>query len=182
MGIFILVIIVLSIGISFGFMLGFSKAMRDAARDISKSNPSPSKFLPKLIIAIAVGFLVAALAIFLNTRHFIRTATQTTGTVVELRETKDREDDRTSYAPVFRFKDSAGTEHTVSSSLSQYPAAFQVGEIVPVLYQGSAPGSARIDTYGQVWGLASLLAIFGAIQLPIGMGMLLWPRLKGRST
>ena len=172
MGILALVFIVLSIGISIGFLLGFSRSMREAARDISQQNPSPPKFLPKLFIILGCGLLVAALAVFFHTWHFTRNATRTTGTVVELRESKDKYDGSISYAPVFRFRDSTGTEQTITSSLSQRPAGFEVGESVPVLYRTAAPNSARIDSFSQVWGPSCLLAIFGAVQLLIGSSML----------
>jgi hypothetical protein len=177
MGILILILVVLTFGISIGLMLGFSRAMREAAKQIHGTR---RPLIAKVLIGIACAGLLGAAATALYTWHFTRTAQQTPGTVIEMRKRIDRDSGSVTYAPTFRFNDAAGDEHTVASSFFSAPPEFRVGERVRVLYRADSPQSARIDSYWQVWGLPSLLGIISSIELPVGLAILLWPKITAR--
>jgi hypothetical protein len=163
-------------GICIGFMLGFSHATRLAAQPHGKQRT----IIAKLVIATGCALLVAALISAIHTWRFTRAALKTSGTVIEMRERTDKDSGSVSYSPTFRFQDSGGAQHTVSSSLYSSPPEFHVGDNVPILYRGESPETARIDSYSQVWGLSCLLGIIGSIQLPSGLVMLFWPTITAR--
>ena len=177
MGTLILVIVVLAAGISLGFMIGFSRAMREAARSI---HGTKRPVIAKIVIGLGCAALIGALATALHTWHFTRIAQRTSGAVIEMRQQTDKDSGSVSYAPTFRFQDATGAQHTVSSSFYSSPPEFHVGDSVTVLYRGDDPQTARIDSYWQVWGLPSLLGIIGSIELPVGIVVLLWPKITGR--
>ena len=93
--------------------------------------------------------------------EFVSTAQETTGEVVELVERNS--DDSTTFAPVFVYLDKSGAKHKIYSSTSSYPPAYELGEIVPVLYNESDHKSAVINSTFNIWGLAIILAIVGLI-------------------
>jgi hypothetical protein len=177
MGTVILALVLLVAGLSFGFMLGFSRAMREAATPV---HGAKRPVIAKLVIGLGCAVLAGALATALHTWHFTRVAQRTRGAVIEMREQTDYDSGRISYAPTFRFQDASGTEHTIASSFFSSPPEFRVGDRVGVLYRADSPQSARIDSYWQVWGLPSLLGIIGSIELPVGLVILFWARMKGR--
>jgi hypothetical protein len=101
-----------------------------------------------LVLGAAVSFLMA-LAFGLHTWQFRRTALRASGEVIELRKETGESD--ITYRAVFRFKDAAGKEHTVTSSVNSKPATHRVGDRVTVLYHPNRPGAARIDSYWELW-------------------------------
>jgi hypothetical protein len=120
------------------------------------------------------GFLLAALAVSAHTVLFVRRAVHATGTVVSNVTVESRSDAdgsvRTTFAPQFTFKGADGRSHTVISSISSYPAAFAIGQTVPVLYDPNHPASAKIDTFSQIWGLAVGFFAGGAAASSVGFG------------
>ena len=176
MGTILLVIVVLVAGISIGFMLGFSRAIREAT---SNSRGTNRPTIGRIFIGFGCVALIAGLAAALHTWQFTRIAVRANGTVIEMRTQTDHEGS-TSYFPTYRFQDASGSQHTVPSSFGSSPPAFHVDQAVGVLYRSDNPQSARIDTFWQVWGLASLLGIMGSVQLPVGLVVLLWPKIRSR--
>lgn len=177
MGIVILIIVVLIAGISIGFMLGFSRAMREAS---SRIYGTKRPVVGWLLIGLGCAALLGACGAAIYSWHFTSVALRTSGTVIEMREQTDKESGSVSYAPTFRFQDASGAAHTVSSGFYSSPPEFHVGDVIVVLYRSNDPQDARIDSYWQVWGLPSLLGIGGCIELPIGLIIVLWPKIIGR--
>jgi hypothetical protein len=177
MSIFIVVLVVLAVGIWLGFLIGFSRAMREAAARMQRpKRPVIAWFL----IAGASICLAVAVSASLYSWHFVSTAARATGTVTELREHTDKEHDSTSYAPTFSFRDAAGVEHTVVSTLYSSPPQHRIGETVPVLYRPTDPQSARVDGYWYLWGLPTITGLLGGFYLPVGLVVLFWPRIAAR--
>jgi hypothetical protein len=173
---FVGLVVGLLFGVVFGFMLGFSRSMREAALKLQGRKRSKAPIL--LIIGSCLG-LIVALGMTAYTWHFTRVAQHAAGTVIEMREQKDKEGG-ISHAPTFRFQDSAGGQHIVSSGMYQEPPAFHVGDTVGVLYLPNDPQTASIDTFGQVWGLPVLFGIVAAISLAAGLIWISWPRIVAR--
>ena len=115
-----------------------------------------------VLLIVASVCLVVAVGFAINTTLFLRTAVRTTGTVVELRS-RARVGDRTTYAPIFKFRDVAGNEHRIESNVSQRPCPYSVGMTVPVLYRADDPNSALIDRFWELWILPVVLGIVGAV-------------------
>jgi Protein of unknown function (DUF3592) len=110
--------------------------------------------------------------------HFTHVAIRTSGTVVEMRKQTDN-NGNIFYAPTFRFQDSAGVQHTISSAVGESPPAYHVGDKVSVLYIGSDPQAARIDSFWQIWALPILAAIGSGIFLSVGVILIYWPKITG---
>jgi hypothetical protein len=75
----------------------------------------------------------------------------TRGIIVELTPIRDQEQNATSYAPRFTFKNDYGRAYTVTSSVQSNPPEFAVGEQVRVRYIRSNPSSAKLDSFWQLW-------------------------------
>ncbi len=119
-------------------------------------------------IVMAITVLTISLFIYLHTRSFVRSATQTQGTVVKL----DQEDSRSGSFPIVSFRDARGQEHEFTSSVSQNPPAYKVGDAVAVLYQTGQPGNAKINSFFEVWGWNLILGGIGVGNFVFGLVML----------
>ncbi|HXC35501.1 MAG TPA: DUF3592 domain-containing protein [Candidatus Acidoferrales bacterium] len=120
--------------------------------------------------------LLVAVGSWIHLLHFTHVAVHTTGVIIEMREHAGKNGSIT-YAPTFRFQDSKGLEHTVSSTVSESPPAYNIGDNVPILYISSEPQSARIDRFLQLWALPILTAIGGSFFLLVGLIVICLPKL-----
>jgi Protein of unknown function (DUF3592) len=176
MGSVISTLAILAVAVYFGYRVG----SRRAARRTGSARSGTMRYRAgwNFCIVGSLGLLVA-IGSWIYLLHFAHAAIHTTATVVEMREQTDN-DGNIFYAPTFRFRDSAGVQHTVSSAVGESPPAYHVGDKVPVLYIRSDPQDARIDSFGQVWALPILAAIGGSIFLLIGLIVLFLPKIIGR--
>lgn len=133
-----------------------------------------------IFLGLGVAMLVGAGAAWVNTRSFIGRAVTVTGTVVELREVRDKDDDSSTYKPIVRFVAGNGSDITFESSFSSRPPAYDVGESVEVLYDPRDPGEARINGFGSLWFGSLILGILGTAFSAIGGGIMLAGRLGER--
>ena len=175
MGIFILIIVVLAVGIWIGFMLGFSRAMREAAK---KARPVNYQLIGRIVFGFACLTMMIAIGTGLYTWHFVHVAKHTNGKVVELLQSRDKNSGDITYAPTFSFRDTNGTQYTVSSSLYTSPPQVHPGDSIEVLYLENHPQTARINTYSQVWGLTILLLIVAFAELIAGLTLLRWSKVS----
>lgn len=123
-------------------------------------------------------FLLVAVVAGGRTAAFLRSSVAETGTVVSNVRVDTRPADggdaTTSFAPEFTFTGVDGKSYTVTSSTSSDPPAFAEGQTVRVLYDPRDPGSARIDTFGQIWGLAVGFGIAGLACFALGGVWMVW--------
>jgi len=164
-------------GFMFGWMLGESRGYSRAMRQVDPDY-RVKQWRKRGTICIAIGglFLLVGLAASVYMWHFTRMALHTSGTVVDLLQRKDKDGDVT-YAPTFIFKDKNGGQHTVTSSTSESPPEFHIGDNVQVLYLGNDPQTARIDTFGETWELPSAAGICGGVVFVVGWVLFWWPRI-----
>jgi uncharacterized protein DUF3592 len=108
-----------------------------------------------LLVGAAVFFAVSVWEWWL-TWSFVRDAVQAEGVIVEVKETGG---EGTSYAPVFRFRDSTGTEYQVQSDLSTPSPAYKVGDTVEILYLSYWPQFARIKSPTFLWGGTQVILV-----------------------
>jgi hypothetical protein len=116
-----------------------------------------------------------------DTRRLLEGAVHATGVIVAMEPPENpsaEESRRPGLAPVFRFRDSSGKEHTVKTTLYLYPAAYRVGEEVPVVFQASAPDEARIYDFISLWGLPMILLILALLSWAC-LGYYAWQRFTG---
>ena len=108
------------------------------------------------------ALLFAAAAFAIHTAWFLNHSASATGTIVDLLDVLDAEDNSHTYAPVFRFTADGGTAYTITSHNSTNPPEFSIGEKVTVRYLPSNPAGARIQSFFQLWFVS---AMFGSIGL-----------------
>jgi hypothetical protein len=153
----------LTLGFIAGLRTGVSRAKRAAANRLPLSK---RHLIGWILIGGGCGCLLAGVECALYTGNFLRQADQVPGQVTSLRPLAGRED---AAAPTFVFTDTAGVAHAVEAARYSSPPKFQVGEKISVYYTHDDPTHAVIDTFGNLWGLATVTAVLGAIYLPLGL-------------
>ena len=103
--------------------------------------------------------MIAAI-FFFRTRRFLETAVLTQGTVTELIEGRDSEDNIV-YHPRVRFEVKSGESHVFDDVIGSGSPRYQPGDRVPVKYDPQDPEDARIGTTFRTWFVPGLLAGIG---------------------
>ena len=141
-------------------------------REAVSSRPAWWGLLSRWALCIlGTGFLVASIALTGNTLLFLRTSVTATGTVVSNVRVEQRDSDgqvSINFAPEFTFAGADGKAYTVTSATSSNPPEFAEGQAVRVLYDPMNPGTARIDSFLQLWFMPILFGAFGAVFGGIG--------------
>ena len=160
----------LAAGLWMGFIIGTSRTMRQAAE--RSMNPEAVRrrrqFAYRLFAVGGLVILVFAAAIALNTLHFVHTAVATSGRIIELRESTDKDGQKLS-TPVFVFQDTSNASHRIRSSVSSSADRFRVGDQVAILYSPNNPDNASINTTSDVWGSSICLGALGGALLVFGL-------------
>ena len=107
--------------------------------------------LSSILVAVGAGYFYFA------TKSFLEKAQTTEGTVIELIKKKSS-DGKSTYAPVFTYKDSDNLEHKIYSTTSSYPPAYEVNEKVEIFYLPTDPKQAKINGFFQLWGASVIFA------------------------
>jgi hypothetical protein len=125
-------------------------------------------------IASGLGVLLLFIALVLwnKTRLFVAGATAAQGVVTDLIVVRDNDGGSDTYKPEVRFSTEDGQEIVFTSSFSSRPAAYDVGEAVPVLYLPRQPREASIEGFGSLWSGCLILAGLGAVFSLIGYSIL----------
>ena len=126
----------------------------------------------KLLLAIVGANFVLAGIVFtpvgivwwLNVRHFVQTAEQTEGTVIELVKNRSKEGG-SSYCPVVEYTDHLGQRHEHRANVSSNPPHFSVGDKVQILYDQNNPDSAMINHWLYLYFSSVLFVFLGAVSL-----------------
>ena len=106
-------------------------------------------------------------------RRWRRTAARATGVITALDGTGGAYG--TIYAPTFRFETPDKRVWTIELMTGTSPAAYSVGEVVPVVYDADAPMGARIDGFVGMWlGLTILMCVSGVMFL-VGLIGVMFP-------
>jgi hypothetical protein len=101
-------------------------------------------------ILIGNLILIAGLVWLVRTAAFVGRATQVPGQVITVERSAGSKGGSV-YHPVFTFADSAGIVHTQRSSFGSSDLSFGTGERVNVLYDPTAPGLSKIESFETVW-------------------------------
>ena len=128
---------------------------------------------------IGLGMLVGAFFLFTNTQNFLKTATTSNGTVIDLQQS--RSSDSITYAPVVEFQTKDGSRIEFISSTSSNPPSYSRGETVEVLYNESSPEKARINGFFSLWGGALIVGLIGLVFFLIGFLIILFGTLKSKN-
>jgi len=101
-------------------------------------------------LAAGPCLVVAAAVLWVRTETFIHSSLAIDGTVIDLHAIRPGHGSD-SYAPMFQFTADDGQTYSVTSSISANPPAFHQGQHVRVLMLRDRPGTARIDSFAQLW-------------------------------
>ena len=119
-----------------------------------------------------IGFLMAAVVLFICHCHFLSVSVRTQGEVVEIKTIKA--DDGTSYLPVLRFhtqKDSIVVTHpSIALSPPYSQDQFKIGEKVDLLYNAHHPQNIYLTGFFENWGLIIIFTGAGILCSFIGIG------------
>jgi Protein of unknown function (DUF3592) len=122
------------------------------------------------IIFLAVGAVQLGLGVFFlaRTRRFLRTAVDTTGTIVDLLESHSSEGG-TTFQAVVEFQTADGRTIQWTERMASNPPAGQSGDQVPMKYDPTDPDDARIAKTFRLWFLSGLLGLLGPLFFGIGV-------------
>jgi len=117
--------------------------------DMTDMNQTGSRgVLGIAFVVVGVACIVLALFLYQQGQAFSRIAKTATGTVIDM-ETKRSSSSssgstETTFAPVIKFVTSTGQTIQFTSSDSQNPPAYQIGDPVDVLYDPQNPNHAEL--------------------------------------
>lgn len=132
--------------------------------------------LPGIFLAAGIVLLVSAVSHWIRTKALLAKGRDAVGEVIALAVIPPQQpgaDQYESYAPVVAFKTAYGYDVRFTSLASSYPAAYAVGERVPVLYTTDGSEPPRIRSFHDLWFLPALLATLGLIFTALGGGFLI---------
>lgn len=133
--------------------------------------------LPTIIIlAVAVPFLFIGITQLCKAQSMIENFTTTRGTVIGtdfLRNVNPQDNSNSSWTihPKVSFTTSQGEEISFTDPVGSYPADYEVGDKVEVLYNPKNPQEATIKNWKQIWFAPLWITVIGL--LPI-LGLLGW--------
>jgi Protein of unknown function (DUF3592) len=154
-------------------LAGMIRGLSAEVWEFARSRAALWVLMFRWILCIAgTVFVVVAVVLAGNTLLFLRTSVVATGTVlsnvrVEQRSSEDGQV-TTTFSPEFTFADADGKSYTVLSANSSSPPEFAEGQTVRVLYNPVNPGSARIDSFTQLWVAPIIFGAFGVVVSAIG--------------
>ena len=119
------------------------------------------------IFLLIPGLILLAIGVFLvmRTCRFLRTAVETTSTIVELRVGPDIN----MYQAVVEFKTHEGQTIRWSQNGFHKPALGDVGDEIPMKYNPKNPNQARIARFVSMWFVGGILSILGLACGGIGL-------------
>ena len=139
---------------------------------------------PVVILILGVILLVVGIGFFLHTAAFVLQAKETVGSVASVSSHRTtctsggkhkRSYPCTKYTGQILFIPENGRQVTFSTSIGSHRtscsscgADYHQGAAVPVIYDPSDPGSAKINTFFRVWGIAAILGTLGLILTLVG--------------
>ena len=117
----------------------------------------------KIFTLVAIVMLALTAYTVFNTRQFMASALIAEGTVTDLSESIDPDDNSSSWYPVVRFTARNDQEVEFRSNVGSNPPSFEIGDIVEVAYQADDVENARVNTFGQLWTMSLIFGFLGTI-------------------
>ncbi|MBQ2315187.1 MAG: DUF3592 domain-containing protein [Treponema sp.] len=113
-------------------------------------------------------WFIAGLAITLYTCIFVSHAVETRGTVIENKLVSTGKNTSV-YYPVFAYTDENGTQYTIQSNMGNKPPRYKTGQEISILYAKNKPGSAKINSFVELYLPGTLFGGIGFILLALGI-------------
>lgn len=115
--------------------------------------------------------LLLAAIFAVSAARFVSRSVAAAGTVTGVSQNASADDGKTYYYPEFSFVAQDGKTYTAASNTGSTSPAYTVGQSVRILYDKTNPNSARIDSFGQIWGGSLLFALCGVVFLSISAAL-----------
>lgn len=112
-------------------------------------------------------FLCLGIWQYFSARSFVNEGVVTQGKVVRLQTVSSS--DGVMFSPVFEYEDDRGGRYLKESDTANYPAKYEPGETVKVIYQPDDPIDAKIYSFFSIWGMATIFLIIGGLFLFFGL-------------
>ena len=134
------------------------------------ANSITASIVVYVFLVLGILQLIGAFWFYQNTQTFLKEATATEGSVVELvrrQASRSRPGRNVSpsrafvYAPKVEFKDYSGQVVTFTSNAASNPPRYSVGDTLEVLYEVDAPEKARIHSFFSLWGVSLIFFVMG---------------------
>ena len=125
-------------------------------------------FAVPILFVLGFGLLFFSYHFYEKTEAFLERANQTSGRVVDLRET-DSSADSTTYAAIVEYIDHQGANRRFVDSFSSSPPSYHTGQKVNVLYNRENPLEAQIDRGRANYWLSILLGSIGGLFTLLGL-------------
>ncbi|MHC6225422.1 DUF3592 domain-containing protein [Pseudomonas sp. X10] len=137
-----------------------------------------SSVLKYLFVFVGLAILMAGYSSYQRTKSFLSDALASQGHVIDLLSTQGS--DSTAYKAIVQFETGAGQTFELISSVATNPPLYTVGEVVEILYSPTNPDEARIDSFFEVWGAATILGPIGGSFVLAGSLIILFGKWKVR--
>ncbi len=128
----------------------------------------------------AIGGVLLALSLYLygDSRSLLDEGVTAEGKVIKLLRSQSS-DGGSSYRPLVVFIDETGRRVEIESRVGSNPPAYQVGERVEMLYRTGQSHEARIKGFVSLWLGTVITGVIGVLFFGVGLGILLYQRIKG---
>jgi len=124
-------------------------------------------FFTKVLFPIIGIFLIlGGKSSYNSTSNFIDNSFLVQGQVVDFMERVS--EDSITYAPVISYSDLDDKNYEIVSNSSSNPPAYDIGEVVDILYLMSDPQTAEIKSFFSLWGGATIMFLIGIAFFSLG--------------
>ena len=113
------------------------------------------------IFTLAMVLIYFAYKQYNNTIYLISTGSKTKATVIDLIEIRD--DDSSTYKPIYEYKNRKGETITYKSNMSSRPAPYNIGDKVNIIYSKDT-NDMKVVSY---WGLYRWTIVLLCIAAPL---------------
>jgi hypothetical protein len=121
----------------------------------------------RIFLAVGLGLLAGAVYWGYQSGSEASEFVRAEGTVVDLQYDEDS-DGSGVYRPLVEFVDAGGSRRTFLSSYGSYPAPYDVGDKVGVLYNPADPADATVDSFGALYLGPLIVGSLGLVFALIG--------------
>ena len=137
------------------------------------------------VIFTFIGISIAVFGLYLtvSTVQFVERSLETTGEVVSVNSSYDRDsddDETTTYQPLIRFKSRDGTQHEALTHLRSSEYDYSIGARVEVLYDPAKLDQVRINSFWSLYLFPGVFTVLGLVFLIGGTWSWIGRRRKAR--